>query len=101
MVKHSKVFEDKVQKLGSDMNQRLDDKVVSSIEGVIKLAEEISVYTVEQLDDKVNEDETLREYLIDGADEFKIPHVDLDSLSTDELNARVSMFDHLWAVELS
>lgn len=48
------------------------------------------------LDKKVNEKETLREFIRDSEDEFKIANVDIDNMEDKELEQYVEYLDDLW-----
>ena len=82
--------------LQQDWNARLDKKIDAEINNL--LDKNRTVYSVEQLDDKVNEEETLREYLEDSFSELQKLMKRLDRLTTEELNSLVAVCDLYWAL---
>lgn len=82
--------------LQQDWNARLDKKIDTEINNL--LDKNRTVYSVEQLDDKVNEEETLREYLEDSFSELQKLMKRLDRLTTEELNSLVAVCDLYWAL---
>ncbi len=78
-----------------DWNQRLDDKIDTSIKEMLQLAEK-TAYITEDLDKKVNAEETLREYIRDTESTFSLEKKDVDSMTSVELNAYVDYLDSLW-----
>lgn len=82
--------------LQQDWNARLDKKIDTEINNL--LDKNRTVYSVEQLDDKVNEEETLREYLEDSFSELQKLMKKLDRLTVEELNSLVAVCDLYWAL---
>lgn len=82
--------------LQQDWNARLDTKIDTEISNL--LGKNRTVYSVEQLDDKVNEEETLREYLEDSFSEMQKLMKKLDRLTVKELNSLVAACDLYWAL---
>ena len=83
--------------LQQDWNARLDKKIDTQINNL--LDKNRTVYSVEQLDDKVNEEETLREYLEDSFSELQKLMKKLDRLTAEELNSLVAVCDLYWALQ--
>lgn len=81
-----------------DWNKLLDDKLNERINELLHPAKE--EFSVEDLDIKINDDETLREYIIDSEKTFLLEHKDLDSMSTEELTEYVNKLDRRWFGEI-
>lgn len=78
-----------------DWNKRLDDKIDKSINDLIYLSGK-TVYTITDLDSKVNADETLREYIRNTEKEFMKKRADIDDMDDAELNTYIDYLDSLW-----
>ena len=48
------------------------------------------------LDKKVNEEETLRDFIRNSETEFEFAHVDIDNMPDEELEEYVEWLDDLW-----
>ena len=81
-----------------DWNKLLDDKLNERINELLHPAQE--EFFIEDLDIKINDDETLREYIIDSEKTFLLEHKDLDSMSTEELTEYVNKLDRRWSSEI-
>lgn len=77
-----------------DFNARLDSKIDNAIQLLLKSATKCNFH-ITDLDKKVNEEETLREYLVESEKFFGLPHK--ASFSSDkELCIYVDYIDNLW-----
>lgn len=75
----------------------LDDKIDSNIKSLLQDCSEYS-YGPEDLDKKVNDSETLREYILDTENTFKLKRErKLESYSRDELTLYVASLDKLYS----
>lgn len=75
----------------------LDDKIDSNIKSLLQDCSEYS-YGPEDLDKKVNDSETLREYILDTENTFKLKRErKLESYSRDELTLYVVSLDKLYS----
>lgn len=81
-----------------DFVDYLDNKFDSLVRGLIEAADKEYSYSAEDLDQKVNESETLREYIRDSEQTFKLPRKDLDEMSSATLTKYVKQLDKLWEV---
>lgn len=81
-----------------DWNKLLDDKLNEQINALLHPVKE--KFSVKDLDIKINDDETLREYIIDSEKIFLLEHKDLDSMSTEELTEYVNKLDRRWSSEI-
>lgn len=81
------------------VNQHMDDFFNERLQEVMNMQGE-DMFTLQDLDKPVNDDETLREYLQDGEKEFGV-HIDWDGLTDDMLNAYVKEIDALWDMACS
>lgn len=82
-----------------DWNTKLDNKIDSAISSLVKIAESTNSqygYTREDLSKKVNDDETLEEYIRDTEETFNLARKELEALSDFELNEYVKFLDGLW-----
>lgn len=77
----------------TDFNERLDNKINDSIQLLLN-AHKVE-YSLTDLDKKVNDEETLREYLADSEKYFGLEHKK-SFVSTLELNNYVDFIDDLW-----
>lgn len=83
------------------VNRKMDAFASSKIEAAIKKSENAHVeYDTTQLDQKVNPEETLREYINDGIKEFGLTPVNLDDLSKKDLNILLKRIDELWGAAI-
>lgn len=80
-----------------DMNKRLDDKINDSITQLLESVGEYE-YSVSDLTEKVNSEETLEEYIWDTENHFGLPRKELTSMSSAELTAYVGYLDTFWEV---
>ena len=79
------------------INQMLDDKMCEALQRAEDLARNTEfTYTVEMLDDAINSDETLRDYLEHSAFEFGKENPMLDHLDSAQLTALVASYDEMW-----
>lgn len=86
-----------MNRLDDFINGKMDAFAASKIEEAIKKGSSAKYdYSVKDLDKQVNSEETLREYLLDGAEEFRLNFPDLDSLSDESLNRLIEQVDDLW-----
>ena len=83
--------------LSIDMNARLDNKIDTNINQLIENAGSYQ-YSVDDLGKKVNDEETLEEYIRDTECEFNLPKKSLNNLSVQELTNYVAYLDSLWEV---
>lgn len=74
---------------------KLDDKIDNQINSLLALGNGYH-YTIADLNKKVNEDETLEEYIRDTEESFSLPKKELTVLSEDELNSYVKKLDSYW-----
>ena len=74
---------------------KLDDKIDNQINSLLALGNSYH-YTIADLNKKVNEDETLEEYIRDTEESFSLPKKELTVLSEDELNSYVKKLDSYW-----
>lgn len=81
-----------------DFVDYLDNKLDSLVRGLIEDANKEYSYSVEDLDQKVNESETLREYIRDSEQTFRLQRKDLDKMSSATLTKYVKQLDKLWEV---
>lgn len=81
-----------------DFVDYLDSKFDSLVQGLIEDADKEYSYSVEDLDQMVNESETLREYIRDSEQTFRLPRKDLDKMSSVTLTNYVKQLDKLWEV---
>ena len=81
-----------------DFVDYLDSKFDSLVQGLIEDAGKEYSYSVEDLDQMVNESETLREYIRDSEQTFRLPRKDLDKMSSVALTNYVKQLDKLWEV---
>ena len=81
-----------------DFVDYLDNKLDSLVRGLIEDAGKEYSYSVEDLDQMVNESETLREYIRDSEQTFRLPRKDLDKMSSMTLTNYVKQLDKLWEV---
>ena len=81
-----------------DFVDYLDSKLDSLVQGLIEDAGKEYSYRVEDLDQMVNESETLREYIRDSEQTFRLPRKDLDKMSSVTLTNYVKQLDKLWEV---
>lgn len=81
-----------------DFVDYLDSKFDSLVQGLIEDASKEYSYSVEDLDQMVNESETLREYIRDSEQTFRLPRKDLDEMSSATLTNYVKQLDKLWEV---
>ena len=81
-----------------DFVDYLDSKFDSLVQGLIEDAGTEYSYRVEDLDQMVNESETLREYIRDSEQTFRLPRKDLDKMSSVTLTNYVKQLDKLWEV---
>jgi hypothetical protein len=81
-----------------DFVDYLDSKFDSLVQGLIEDAGKEYSYRVEDLDQMVNESETLREYIRDSEQTFRLPRKDLDKMSSVTLTNYVKQLDKLWEV---
>lgn len=81
-----------------DWNKLLDDRLCERINELLHPAKES--FSTEDLDIKINDDETLREYIIDSEKTFLLTHRDLDSMSSEELTEYINMLDGRWSNEI-
>lgn len=81
-----------------DFVDYLDSKFDSLVQGLIEDAGKEYFYSVEDLDQMVNESETLREYIRDSEQTFRLPRKDLDKVSSVTLTNYVKQLDKLWEV---
>lgn len=81
-----------------DFVDYLDNKLDSLVRGLIEDTNKEYSYSVEDLDQEVNESETLREYIRDSEQTFRLPRKDLDKMSSATLTKYVKQLDKLWEV---
>ncbi len=74
---------------------KLDDKIDSQINSLLAINNNYD-YTIADLSKKVNEDETLEEYIRDTEESFSLPRRELSILSDNELNSYVKKLDSYW-----
>lgn len=82
-----------------DWNKKLDSKLDDAIKELLIDCE--YQYTKEDLDLKINDEETLREYITDTENSFGLAHKDLCKMSLSELNLYVMELDRRWSNALS
>ena len=63
------------------INKSIDKFINNSIKNAIQMVNTTYNYSRKDLDEQINEDETLREYLTDGCDTFGLIMPELDSLN--------------------
>lgn len=80
-----------------DMNKRLDDKINASITQLLESVGKYE-YSVSDLTEKVNSEETLEEYIRDTENHFGLPRKELTSMSSAKLTAYVGYLDTFWEV---
>lgn len=78
-----------------DIVDRIDSKIDEAIQSVMALNAEYS-YTTDDLDKLINDEETLREYIADTEETFNLPKIQLEQLSTEELNKYIKELDERW-----
>ena len=91
-------FED-IPGMDIDWNTKLDEKLDSAVSSLIRVAESAdTVYQYKQKDltQKVNDEETLEEYIRDTESTFNLERKELKELSDVELNDYVKYLDTLW-----
>lgn len=76
------------------VNEHMDAFFTARMDKVMSMQGE-DLFTLQDLDKPVNDDETLREYLKDGAQEFGL-RIDWYNLTEGSLNAYVMEIDKLW-----
>ena len=88
-----------VQGMNIDWNNRLDKKLDNAVSSLLEKTVGYGVadvYTLEDLNKKVNNDETLEEYIRDTEKTFNLERKDLQAMSDKELNSYVQYLDSLW-----
>lgn len=83
--------------LSIDMNARLDNKIDANINQLIENAGSYQ-YSVADLNKKVNDEETLEEYIRDTEHEFGLEKRELSNLTSQDLTSYVAYLDSLWEV---
>ena len=78
-----------------DIVDRIDSKIDEAIQSVMALNAEYN-YTTDDLDKLINDEETLREYIADTEETFNLPKIQLEQLSTEELNKYIKELDERW-----
>lgn len=78
-----------------DIVDKLDTKINDAIENIISTKADYN-YTLADLDKKINDEETLREYIADSEETFYLPKVSVDDLTNEELNNYVKQLDKRW-----
>lgn len=83
------------------LRHSVDRFVSDNIATAVEMSSQVYHYSIADLDEKVNEDETLREYLLDSMHEFSISETDLETLSDAQLNLLITQCDALWKAVLT
>ena len=82
--------------ISEDLINRLDGKFNALIDNILGEAATEYNYTHNDLDKKVNSDQTLREYIRDTELEFEREPAAIDEMSDEKLNNYVKQLDALW-----
>lgn len=82
--------------IGAKISSFINDCCTSAME----LATSTNKYTIADLDTKINPDETLREYILDGISEFGLPSVDFAVMTDEELRDLLATVDDCWRAVL-
>lgn len=78
------------------VNEGIDSYVCSCIDSALASASTGEIFTVSQLDELINADETLREYIVDGCNEFGLELPMLDAMSSEALTNLIDDLDQRW-----
>lgn len=76
--------------------ERLDEKINTAIKNSIKLANTPTKFTVGDLNGKINNSETLLDYIRDSEKEFNLKEADVFNMDSAHLTSYIAFLDDLW-----
>lgn len=80
-------------------NARLDALAADKIEKYVrKFLLPHYTYTISDLNKKINDEETLMEYIRDTENTFELEKVDVENLCDSELNMYIAKLDLMWSL---